>query len=157
MPYGDIPLNNVFRQAYVNFTLPDGDTTVEKYISSKTSIKDCLVSLYGWKSPEAPLYSQRRPCSRIIQANMVNDPWQKVEYREAIFKNPPAVIVYSMELADMDVAKFEQEVINFTAILKNCYQQDNKYTHNGRWSLNLYFPVFSGEALKSCVKNHATI
>lgn len=155
--YGDISFTNALRQAYINLTLPDGDLTVENYIKSKTSVDDCMVSLYGWKSPEAHLYSMRRPCSRIIHANMVNAPWQKVEYREAIFKNPPAVVVYSLEGADMDVLRFDREVINFTKILKNCYKQDNKYTHNTRWPLKLYFPSFSGEILKDCVKNNANI
>lgn len=156
-PYGDIPLANVFRQAYVNLTLPDMDTPVEKYIASKTSNDDCMVSLYGWKSPEPHLYSMRRPCSRIVQANMVNEPWQKIEYREAILNNPPAVIVYSLAGADMDVLKFEREVINFTRVINNCYKQDYKYTYNGRWSFKLYFPRISGEYLKDCVKNNATI
>ncbi len=155
--YQDIDYVNVFRQAYINLNLLDDDLTVENYIKSKTSIDDCMLSLYGWKSPEPHLYSMRRPCSRIIHANMVNTPQQEIEYREAIFKNPPAVIVYSLAGADMDVLKFDREVINFTKIIKNCYKQDNKYTDNGRWPLKLYFPIFSGEALKECVKNNATI
>lgn len=155
--YGDIPWTSVFREAYVNITMPDGDTIVENYINSKTSIDDCMISLYGWKSAEAPLYSMRRPCSRIIQANLVNHPLQVIEYREAIFKNPPAVVVYSLAAADMNVLRFDREVINFTEILKKCYKQDNKYTYNGRWPLELYFPVYSGEVLRNCVKNNATI
>lgn len=155
--YRHIIFSNIFRQAYTNLTLPDADIFFEKYINSKTSIDDCIISLYGWKSPEIPLYSMRRPCSRIVHANMVNTPSQMIEYREAVLNHPPAAIAYSLEGADMDVLRFDREVINFTKILKNCYKQDMKYTTNGRYGYELYFPVFSDEALKDCVKNNATI
>lgn len=156
-PYLDIPFGNALSQAYTNLILPDIDTPVEKYISSKISPSDCMVSLYGWKSPEPHLYSTRRPCSRFVQANMINADWQKAEYREAIFKNPPKAVVYSLTGADMDVLRFDREVINYTKIIKNCYIQDYKYTHNGRWPLELYFPIYSSEELKKCIKDNATI
>lgn len=152
--YQKIPAN-LFKQAYKNLTLPDADTSMERYINSKTDHDDCILSLYGWKSSEIYLYSERRPCSRFIIPNIVFDEWQEKEYRNSILQNPPQAIVYSLAGADMKYLPFESEVINITRILDACYQQDLTYTDNGRWLLELYFPIFSGENLKTCIKENA--
>jgi hypothetical protein len=151
--YKVIP-KNVIQQVYNNILLPDADISFEKYVNSKTNNKDCILSLYGWKSSEAYLFSERKPCTRFIIPNIVNDQWQKNEYRESLLKNPPQAIVYSIEGADMDVALFEKDVINIPLILNKCYKQDFKYINNGRWPVQLYFPVFSGNELRNCISNN---
>ncbi len=151
--YREIPVDAI-QHAYKNLTLLEADISVERYINSKTNHQDCVLSLYGWKSAEIYLYSERKPCTRFIIPNIVIDEWQKKEYRTAILENPPQAIVYSLWGADMNHPRFEEEVINVTRILANCYQQDLKYTY-GRWPLELYFPVLSGEKLKTCIQKNA--
>lgn len=149
--YPIIP-TNFLKQAYLNFTLNEGDTSMEKYVKSKTTQEDCVLSVYGWKSSELYLYSERKPCTRFFIPNMVDKEWQKAEYRDSILKKPPRAIIYSVNGADMDVEKFEREVFNFSSVLKNCYKRDLTYTTNGRWPSFIYFPLFTGDKLKVCLK-----
>lgn len=154
--YAMLPVN-IFEQAYLNITIPGGNIDVEKYIASKTTVDDCIMSVYGWKSTETYLYSERKPCTRFILPNIIVADWQIKEYREAILNNPPKVIVYSVGGADMDVENFEKIVINFSQILGKCYKQDFTYTTSRHWPfVKLYFPIFVGDDLKVCLKNHAS-
>jgi hypothetical protein len=142
------------KSAYKNLSSPDADIyDFEKEIISKTSKDDCILSVYGWKSSEAYLYSQRRPCSRFVVANMVYLDWQKEEYRASLIKNPPQVIVDS-GAEDISIPDFEKNVLNLTKILKECYILEITSNEYGRYSAKLYFPKYPREKLKSCFQNN---
>lgn len=134
-----------------NVSDSDMDTPVEKYIASKTKPDECILSVYGWGSAETYLYSERKPCTRFVIPTLVGAPWQAEEYRNSILSNPPQAIIYSHAGADMNVENFEEKVINLPSIISACYQQDTKYTNNGRISIKLYFPRSKGGDLKSCL------
>lgn len=154
--YQDLP-SDIFGQAYKNIMIDKGRIEVEKYLQSKTNVSGCILSVYGWKSSDAYLYAERRPCTRFIIPNIVQAPWQKREYRQAIADNPPQAIFYSIGSADMDYRRFEQEVLDIPRITKNCYRLDNKYNRtyvSGENELELYFPIFSDEKLRNCVKEN---
>lgn len=154
--YQKLPLN-IFTSAYKNMLQPESDLLVEKYISLKTKPSDCILSVYGWKSSDAYLFTGRQPCTRFFIPNVVEADWQKKEYRNTILNNPPQAVVYSYSEADMDPLRFEREVINFSRILNHCYQQDFSYTQSdtsGGGDLKLYFPIYWGEQLKSCINKN---
>lgn len=153
-PYSTTIPRNILKEAHKNITREDNTLSVERYINEKTNSGDCILSIYGWKSSETYLYSERKPCTRFFIPNMANADWQKKEYLTAIIENPPKAVVYSPAGADMDFLLFEQEVFNFPRVLENCYQQDLTYTYD-RWPLKLYFPIYSNENLKNCIKENA--
>lgn len=149
--------SHVVKQLYQNITMPDASTEFEDYINSKTSKNSCILSIYGWSVGETYFYAKRRPCTRFFLPNLVGLESQKKEYRESILRDPPQAIVYTQMGADLDVDRFEQEIINFRQIIDSCYRLDLQYTNYSPWSRNLYFPLFVGEQLKTCIKQNAMI
>ena len=107
-----------------NFSMTDNISSLERRITELTTKDQCVLSVYGWGVGENYLNSERRPCTRFFLANIVLQDWQKKEYAKDIIENPPAVIAYRTSGADLDVTKFESEVINISKIIKNCYVQD---------------------------------
>jgi hypothetical protein len=140
------PYFSVFLHEKINFSLTDGVHGGERRINELTTKDQCVLSVYGWGTGENYLYSQRRPCTRFFLANIVNQDWQKKEYAEEILENPPAVIAYQTLGADIDVQKFESEVINMSKIVKNCYIQDSI-------EKSVYIPkTRDTDNLKKCVR-----
>lgn len=137
------------KKIYLNITMVDSNHEFEDYIRSKTQENSCILSVYGWNVGETYFYG-RRPCSRFFLVNLINYDWQRSEYREDIFQNPPQAIVYTREGADIDPSLFEREVINLTTIINRCYQPDSRYS-----TFNLYFPKFSGDELENCLRENA--
>jgi hypothetical protein len=107
-----------------NFSMTDNISGLERRITELTTKDQCVLSVYGWGVSENYLYSERRPCTRFFLANIVREDWQKKEYVKDIIENPPAVMAYRTSGADLDVTKFESEVVNISKIIKNCYVQD---------------------------------
>jgi hypothetical protein len=89
----------------------------------------CLLSVYGWDAGAYYHYSRRDPCTRYFLSPLVERDsklWEK--YRKDVLLNPPRNIVYIRDGADIDVNKFEKVIINWSAVLKNCYEQTRKDT-----------------------------
>lgn len=107
-----------------NIVMSDEVHNSEKRIIEITTRDQCILSVYGWGVGENYLYSGRRPCTRYFLPNIVAKDWQKREYRRSIQENPPAAIMYRTEGPDMNIDKFEVEVINIGKIVKNCYVRD---------------------------------
>jgi hypothetical protein len=107
-----------------NFSMTDNISGLERRITELTTKDQCVLSVYGWGVSENYLYSERRPCTRFFLANIVLQDWQKKEYAKDIMENPPTIIAYQTSGADMNIQKFESEVINISKIIKNCYVQD---------------------------------
>jgi hypothetical protein len=62
-------------------------------------------------------------------------------------ENPPAAIIYQVRDSDMDIARFEREVISIGNVIKNCYVQDTKENV-------IYVPKSkNAEVMKNCVKD----
>ena len=108
----------------INFVMTDEIYDSEKRIAQITTKDQCILSVYGWGAGENYLYSGRRPCTRYFLPNIAIRDWQKDEYGKSIQENPPAAIIYQTNGADLDIEKFESEVINIDKIVKNCYQPD---------------------------------
>lgn len=143
---------HIIQLIHRNITLPDGETPFEDYINAHTGPSSCILSVYGWGVGETYFYAQRRPCSRFFLPHLVLVEWQKKEFRESILQNPPQAIVYTQEGADLDVVRFEKEVIDFSRIIERCYRLDSEYPTYSSWQRHLYFPRFQDDQLKSCIK-----
>jgi hypothetical protein len=134
----------------INFTMKDDVFGFEKRVTELTTRDQCVLSVYGWGTGENYLYSMRRPCTRFFLANIVLLDWQKKEYAKDVKDNPPAAIVYQIHDTDMDIQKFESEVININKIVRNCYTQDTKENV-------VYVPKMKNyDDLKDCVKANST-
>lgn len=132
-----------------NFGMTDNILGPERRITALTTKDQCVLSVYGWGVSENYLYSMRRPCTRFFLANIVSQDWQKKEYAGDIMKNPPAVILYQTVLTDMDIQRFESEVINISKIIKNCYVQDVVESA-------IHIPkIKDTENLKNCIKDNS--
>lgn len=132
-----------------NFVVANQVSQFEKRITELTTKDQCVLSVYGWGVSENYLYSGRRPCTRFFLANIVLQDWQKKEYADSIINNPPAVIAYQTQASDMDIQRFESEVINISKIIKNCYTQDIKENI-------IFIPKFSNTGeLRNCIKDNS--
>lgn len=133
------------KKVYNQFASPiDEAPQITRYISEHFSKDECILSVYGWGVGQTYFYSQTRPCTRFFLPNIVNQDWQKREYKNTIFENPPAAIVYTEDGADMNIKRFEKEVINLSSILAFCYKQDLSYK-------DLYLPKVEKGRLKECI------
>lgn len=143
------PYFSIFIHERLNLGLTDRVNVGERRINELTSKDECVLSVYGWGVGENYLYSERRPCTRFFLVNIVLLDWQKKEYRNAILQNPPAVIAYQTSGADVDVQKFESEVINLKKIVNNCYIKDTVENV-------LYIPKSKDSIiLKKCIRDNS--
>ena len=115
----------------------------EDYLVLNTRPSECILSLYGWNVAQTYFYAQRKPCTRFFQPSLNTLNWQREEYQASLLQNPPRVIVYTREGANLDVDLFERKVFNFSKVLKQCYYPST--------DLNLYSSKYSLEELKSCL------
>ncbi len=121
------------------------DLSEENFIKSRTRQSDCIIRIYGWGVGTTYFYSSRRPCTRFFLVNILPEKYNE-EYRTSVINNPPVAIIYDLGGADLDTEKFEREVFNFTAVLKNCYQQNAKFTR-------VYWPKNKSVAeRRNCIK-----
>lgn len=127
----------------VNLAMTDEVYDSEKRVTEITTKDQCVLSVYGWGVGENYLYSKRRPCTRYFLPNITIKDWQREEYRKSIQENPPAAIIYQTNDSDMDINKFESEVINISKIVENCYKTDIKVA-------SVFVPK-DAEFLKDCV------
>lgn len=140
------PYFSAYLHQEISFHLMDDVRVYERRTTELTTNDECVLSVYGWGVSENYLYSQRPPCTRFFLPNIVLQDWQKREYAKSIIENPPAVIAYQTAGADMDVQRFESEVINISKIVKNCYKQDSE-------EKVLYVPKIKDPGLlRDCIK-----
>jgi len=143
------PYLSSYLAASTNFVTEDRVLGFEKRIAEITTKNQCVLSVYGWGVGENYLYSGRRPCTRFFLPNIVLQDWQEREYKNSIIENPPAAIVYQIKGVDVDIQKFESEIINIKKIVKNCYIQD--VVENV-----IYVPKTKNAAdLKICIKDNS--
>ena len=86
---------------------------------------------------------------------MAMEKYKKKDYVRDIIENPPAVIAYTTLWSDMDVKKFEAEVINISKIINNCYIQDSpdRVIDIPKTKNVLYIPkIKHNNELKNCIK-----
>lgn len=108
----------------------------------------CTLSVYGWGVSQTYFYTKTKPCSRFFIPNIVVENWQKDEYRDSLMTNPPAVIFYSKNEADMDIDLFEKEVVNLSQIIDKCYR-------GTRGEENVYYPIAQKkEDLSICFRKY---
>jgi len=133
-------LSSYFPQI-TSFTMTDQIHSYEKIVTQLTTSDQCILSVYGWGVSENYLYSMRKPCTRYFLANIVLQDWQKKEYSKEIIENPPAVIIYQTAGADMDIQRFESQIINIGKIVDKDLKEDVVFVPK----------IFSREELKSCI------
>lgn len=135
---------------------------IEKDILNRVDKDECILHVHGWEIAISYIYTQRRPCSKYFLANeLFNIKRTGViqEYRQQLIKKPPAVILYNEKGSDLDIEKFNREVIDFPKILSDCYEPDPRYTDYMKHffaQMTLYWPKegFNKQQLISCwVKN----
>ncbi len=107
--------------------------SLEEYLDNKTGINSCILNVYGWGSGDIYLYADRKPCTRFFLPNIVSQDWQMKEYRISLINHPPRAIIYNTAASDMNVDRFEKNVINISKIIKGCYLEDKTFN-------NLFLP-----------------
>ncbi|BCX14786.1 MAG: hypothetical protein KatS3mg088_469 [Patescibacteria group bacterium] len=139
-----------FLSVNFNFVMKDRVYDFEERITDITTNDQCILSVYGWGAGENYLYSGRRSCTRFFLPNIVREEWQREEYRSSILKNPPAAIIYQTNASDMDVKRFEYQVINIGNIVNNCYKRDIENNE-------IFVPaVLNINDLRECIKDNST-
>lgn len=124
------------------------ETAIITKLKTQTKKNECIVDIYGWGVGTTYLYAERKPCSRFFIVNLVVRDWQILEYKKSIANGMPAAIIYNPRAGDLDSNRFENTVINYPKILKNCYNQDKE-------EQTLYWPRFSGDKLKNCINDNS--
>jgi hypothetical protein len=111
-----------------------------------------LLSVYGWDAGAYYHYSKRDPCTRFFLSPLVDkSPSLWKLYKNEIYSNPPRSIVYLTDGSDIDVARFEANVLNWKSILAGCYQSDQK---------GAYVPKLentSPHLLESCLRKFSKV
>ena len=112
-------------------------------IDSLIGPQDCIMNLYGWAVGVDYFYLERRPCTRFFIPNILPKEYVQ-EYGDALVTEPPRAILYRRGGEDMDVEIFESTVFDYTSVLLNCYEVNQKYD----W---LFLPKVEAEKLSECV------
>lgn len=107
----------------------------------------CLLIIYGWDAGAYYHYSRRNPCTRFFLSPLVDkSPTLWSLYKNDIYSNPPSSIIYLTDGSDINIARFETNVLNWKSILAGCYQGDKE---------GVYIPKFeirSPHILESCLR-----
>ena len=124
----------------------NSESPIVKRIKAETDKNDCVSDIYGWGVGTTYLYSERRSCSRFFITSLVNQDWQREEYKRSMLINNPKAIIYKPNAGDLDHKRFEETVVNFTKMLKNCYIRDQEFE-------TLYFPKYKDRKLLECLQS----
>lgn len=118
----------------------------EKKIIKNTNKNDCVIHVYGWAVGTTYFYTHRQPCTRWFLPQIMPSCYYE-EYVSSIINNVPMAIYYVQEMADFNIKNFEDNVFDFSAVLKKCYFQDEDCAA-------LYFPKHSEESMRDCLKQN---
>ena len=114
--------------------------------------KGCLLSIYGWDAGAYYHYSRRDPCTRFFLSPLVDkSPMLWKLYKNEIYSSPPRSIVYLTDGSDINIARFEANVLNWKSILAGCYQSDKQ---------GVYAPKFetrSPNLLELCLRKFSKV
>lgn len=135
---------------------------IEKEIVKRVDKNECILHVHGWEIAISYIYTARRPCSKYFLANELFNlkrPGVIEEYRRDLLNNPAAAILYNEKGSDLDIERFDSQVVNFRKVLKNCYDPDPRYTNYMKHffaQMTLYWPKASltQTQLKSCWANN---
>ena len=84
---------------------------------------ECSQVVYGWNPGSYYISTESNPCSSYFLVNLIqNSPAHRAEYSLEILSSPPAVVLYSRSGADLNVNRFEQDVLPWSAVLAICYR-----------------------------------
>ena len=101
------------------------DFFIENKIIQRVSADECILHIYGWEVSQSYIYTRRKPCTQFFLANLVvGRPTRVKIYQDEILTHPPAAIIYNTGGSDLNVTNFENEIINFTEVIKQCYVLD---------------------------------
>jgi hypothetical protein len=97
------------------------DTDSLAALAAKTR---CIQVAYGWAAGSNYLAANRPPCSEFFLVNLIlASPELLLEFRDNLILNPPELVIYSTEGADLPVEDFEINVFPWGAIVENCYEE----------------------------------
>ena len=106
--------------------IDNSNKKIYEFIAENTSQEDCILHYYGWAVGKTYYYSKRRPCTKyIFPAQVIKYPKYLNDLKEELKTNPPQLIYYQIDGANVDVEKFEREVVNLSGILNKCYKSTN--------------------------------
>lgn len=117
---------------------------LENKIKNNITPDECITKVYGWGVADAYYYSHRKSCSKHFLINII-PPQQFDNYVTDLLENPPSALIYTRAGSDLDVPYFEAMTFDFSAVIKNCYHQDDEFE-------TLYWPKEKGSWLKECIK-----
>ena len=145
---------------FFNFVPMHRDYTfaIEEDIIAKVGKDECILHVHGWEIAISYIYTQRRPCSKYFLSNElfnIKRPGVVEEYSQHLVDNPPAAFLYNEKGSDMDIEKFDNQIIDFNQVLDSCYQPDPKYTDYMKHffaQMTLYWPRegLTPEELQKC-------
>jgi hypothetical protein len=114
-------ISNLGTLATNSFASSAEDTNSLADLAAKTS---CIQVAYGWAAGASYLAANRPPCSQFFLVNLIqNSPELLLEFRDDLILNPPELVIYSPEGADLPVEDFEAIVFPWGAIVENCYEE----------------------------------
>ena len=101
--------------------------TIPTKVRLRMGNDDRVFSAYGWGAPDFYYLSKTKPFSRFFIKNILfyNYKMQEAQCKMLIKqfeRELPKVIIYTDVQTDMDVNKFERDVINLKKILQKCYK-----------------------------------
>jgi hypothetical protein len=114
-------LSNLGTLGTISLETSAEDTSTLEALAAKSS---CIQVAYGWAAAANYLAANRPPCSQFFLVNLIlASPELLVQFRNDLILNPPELVVYSPDGADLSVEDFESNVFPWRAIVENCYEE----------------------------------
>jgi len=118
--YGVKSMPNKIRSSVL---IDNSDKKIYEFIAENTNQEDCILHYYGWAVGKTYYYSKRRPCTKyFFPAQIIKYPKYLNDLKEELKTNPPRLIYYQTDGANVDVEKFEREAVNLAGIVNKCYK-----------------------------------
>lgn len=121
---------NDTKQMLRSLSLENGYSNYYSVITSQSTSDECIQVAYGWGAAAIYNYSDRKSCTRYFLANLILSSAVQLEMRTELIANPPKLIIYSVDGADLDVQSFEQNVFPYESVINSCYKQTS---NNNIW------------------------
>jgi len=120
-----------------------GAGRIENAASNEVSDDGCSQVVYGWNPGAFYIANDTIPCTKYFLVNLIEkSPSHRTEYILEILAQPPTTVIYRPTNADLDTARFEQDVFPWRSALNACYQQESEM---------IFIPILSESATRKCL------
>lgn len=133
---------------------------LNNYIKDRVESNKCILHIYGWEVGPTYIYTERKPCTKYFLTNLLMIiTSKKDEFRQEIVNNPAAAIIYSIHFSDTNIEYYDENIFDFTSVVKNCYTPDPKYINYTNYfpgKVTLYWPKgnLTEKEMKDCIKSN---